>query len=413
MHNGTNGSSRRTPHDDRALRGDSRTNGGRSVPLDRSERDDFGDNDFRRGVDRSQPLSSSSSERQQLGQGYGQGSSSGDDREQRYRDQGGNAHNGGYSNSGFGQERYDGPQQGYGREQGYSSSSQRLGQQGLDRGYDDRDHRQGYGMSRDLDDRTSRAGYRLDGDLDRGDVAHRRDAVSFTERDRGGRLDHHGFDDRGIGGPQRSSSSWSGSDSRDHGYGARDQGSASHGSARDRNDGYGASRGVDTDNSTRWSQSSSTTPRYPSGPKGYQRSDDRIKEDVCDRLAAMGDLDSSEVEVSVSGGEVTLTGTVPVRAMKYRCEQTCELISGVKEIVNHIRVNDRARSSNDNARSSNESARQSSSSSSNGASDSATGSTMNANANNKAAGTTTSTARSDSGKADGKSDDSTGGHRRQ
>jgi len=431
MHNGTpHASSRRSFNDDeRSMRGDGRTNGGRSAPMDRGDRDDFGDNDFRRGADRSQSLSSS--ERQQFGQGYGPGSygpAFGDDRgDDRHRDQGGFANNGGYTNSGFGQERYDGPrqshgreqgrEQGFGREQGYSSSNQGVGQQGFDRGYSDRgdrgsfdrgmsnEHRHGYGMSRDLDDRSSRAGYRLDGDLDRSDVSHRRDAVSFTERDRSDRQDHHGFDDRGIGAPQRS---WSQSNGDQQRYGSREQ--------------HGSSRGVDTDNSMRWSQQSqsqsSSSTRYPSGPKGYQRSDERIKEDVCDRLAAMGDLDSSDVEVAVAGGEVTLTGTVPVRAMKYRCEQTCELINGVKDIVNQIRVSDRARGS-DSSRSQHGGHSSQSSSASTGASDSATGSTMNANANNKAPGTTTSTARTEGnneskteGKADGKNEEGSNGSRR-
>src|SRR5687768_5171077 len=33
------------------------------------------------------------------------------------------------------------------------------------------------------------------------------------------------------------------------------------------------------------------------GPKGYQRSDERIKEEVCDRLTADPDVDALEIEV--------------------------------------------------------------------------------------------------------------------
>ena len=49
------------------------------------------------------------------------------------------------------------------------------------------------------------------------------------------------------------------------------------------------------------------------GPKGYTRSDDRIREDVNDRLSDDPFIDASEVEVSVSSCEVTLSGTVDSR----------------------------------------------------------------------------------------------------
>ena len=78
--------------------------------------------------------------------------------------------------------------------------------------------------------------------------------------------------------------------------------------------------------------------QYPRGPKGYVRSDERIREDVCDELLQMRDLDSSDVEVAVRAGEVVLTGTVPDRSMKYRIEQIADRCAGVVEISNQIRV---------------------------------------------------------------------------
>src|SRR6185369_6685998 len=39
------------------------------------------------------------------------------------------------------------------------------------------------------------------------------------------------------------------------------------------------------------------------GPKGYRRSDERVKEDINDRLSE-GYLDATEIEVQVSSGEV-------------------------------------------------------------------------------------------------------------
>lgn len=78
--------------------------------------------------------------------------------------------------------------------------------------------------------------------------------------------------------------------------------------------------------------------RSTQGPKGYKRSDERIREDVCDRLGQSWDLDSSEIEVSVSSGEVTLTGTVQDRAQKHRAENVADGVSGVGEVHNQLRV---------------------------------------------------------------------------
>jgi osmotically-inducible protein OsmY len=74
------------------------------------------------------------------------------------------------------------------------------------------------------------------------------------------------------------------------------------------------------------------------GPKGYKRSDERIKEDVSDRLMEHPDLDASDVEVKVSKGEVTLSGTVDSRWAKRLAEDLAESSSGVREVMNHLRV---------------------------------------------------------------------------
>src|SRR5882672_6063916 len=46
------------------------------------------------------------------------------------------------------------------------------------------------------------------------------------------------------------------------------------------------------------------------GPRGYHRTDERIHEDVCERLTEHGDLDATDIEVGVTTGEVMLSGTV-------------------------------------------------------------------------------------------------------
>jgi osmotically-inducible protein OsmY len=74
------------------------------------------------------------------------------------------------------------------------------------------------------------------------------------------------------------------------------------------------------------------------GPKGYQRSDARINEDVCDRLCDAPDIDATNIEVKVDKGEVTLTGSVSDRADKRRAEDLIENVSGVREVHNNLHV---------------------------------------------------------------------------
>jgi len=76
------------------------------------------------------------------------------------------------------------------------------------------------------------------------------------------------------------------------------------------------------------------------GPKGYTRSDDRIRDDVSDLLTDNARLDASDIEVAVSGAEVTLTGTVNQRGDKRLAEDLADSISGVKHVQNNLRLKD-------------------------------------------------------------------------
>ncbi|QCB55697.1 BON domain-containing protein [Sphingopyxis sp. PAMC25046] len=73
------------------------------------------------------------------------------------------------------------------------------------------------------------------------------------------------------------------------------------------------------------------------GPKGYIRSDERIREDVNDRLTEDVWIDASEIEVSVADGEVTLAGTVEDRRSKRRAEDLADDVTGVKHVQNNLR----------------------------------------------------------------------------
>jgi len=74
------------------------------------------------------------------------------------------------------------------------------------------------------------------------------------------------------------------------------------------------------------------------GPKGYVRSDERIRELVCDDLMDDPWLDASRIEVAVKDGEVTLSGSVEDRDAKRLAEDVAEHTGGVKHVQNNLRV---------------------------------------------------------------------------
>ena len=92
-------------------------------------------------------------------------------------------------------------------------------------------------------------------------------------------------------------------------------------------------RGEGPHDDDRWSG-----PYAGRGPKGYRRSDERIHEDVCERLTEHPAIDASDIEVSVTDSDVTLTGRVESRAVKHLTEVMVETVSGVKEVHNQLRV---------------------------------------------------------------------------
>lgn len=74
------------------------------------------------------------------------------------------------------------------------------------------------------------------------------------------------------------------------------------------------------------------------GPKGYQRSDERLKEMIFERLMADASIDAEEVTIDVKDQAVTLTGTVADRAEKYHIEEIVDSCGGVAEINNQLKV---------------------------------------------------------------------------
>jgi BON domain len=74
------------------------------------------------------------------------------------------------------------------------------------------------------------------------------------------------------------------------------------------------------------------------GPKGYKRSDVKIKEDVSEALYRNTAVDASEIEVFVNEGSVTLKGTVTTRDQKKMAEYAVEHLAGVIDVFNELLV---------------------------------------------------------------------------
>src|SRR5688572_10011015 len=74
------------------------------------------------------------------------------------------------------------------------------------------------------------------------------------------------------------------------------------------------------------------------GPRNWRRPDQRIHEEVCERLTADPFVDASDIEVEVDGGEVHLRGTVGERWIKRRAEAVAEAVHGVADVYNEIRL---------------------------------------------------------------------------
>ncbi|MGQ4659941.1 BON domain-containing protein [Lysobacter sp. F6437] len=148
-----------------------------------------------------------------------------------------------------------------------------------------------------------------------------------------------------------------------HGLGGSAYTPGSHGfggyPGRQQGEGYGSSSGYGdpyaesyVDHSANRAQPyavpGDTQPRYGGpgrqrsyagvGPRNYSRSDERITEDLCERLTHDPDIDASDIEVRVASGTATLEGTVGQRWMKHRAEDLADGCSGVRNVENRIQV---------------------------------------------------------------------------
>lgn len=74
------------------------------------------------------------------------------------------------------------------------------------------------------------------------------------------------------------------------------------------------------------------------GPKGYSRTDEQLKEEICRKLYEHPEIDASDVTVEVKGGELMLTGTIDSRHARDLIEDEADRVMGIKEVNNQIRI---------------------------------------------------------------------------
>ncbi|MBN8610562.1 MAG: BON domain-containing protein [Deltaproteobacteria bacterium] len=234
------------------------------------------------------------------------------------------------------------------------------GQLGPDRDFDRSSP--SYGGQSDRDSRMESRGHdRGEGNYSFGEDRFGADR-SVSQGQRFGRDDARGSMDRWQGGRdgyrmQGSSDGWQ--RGRSGGYGPQPQQSygrrGTQGYGMTSSEGFGAQHGFGSQESYGregsqgygmgayegfgWQQSLGRQDSMKSGkaPKNYTRSDERLREEVCDALANSGH-DWSDVEVTVSNGEVTLTGTVSDRSEKLQAEHMADRVRGVNEVTNQLKI---------------------------------------------------------------------------
>lgn len=193
----------------------------------------------------------------------------------------------------------------------------------------ERQHGSDWSPGGDYDDRNQMGGY-------------------ASEGDRFGGLDEHRHRDRYAGQGGRYGAAMAGEmyRARDP-YHERDYGYGAYGDRRRRSqEGYGEDRSFwdrASDEVASWFGDDEAEQRRRMdhrgrGPRGYVRSDERIREDVHDRLTDDWRIDASDIEVEVANGEVTLNGEVYSRGDKRLAEDIVEDVSGVTHVQNNLRV---------------------------------------------------------------------------
>lgn len=80
---------------------------------------------------------------------------------------------------------------------------------------------------------------------------------------------------------------------------------------------------------------------FGKGPRNWKKSDERIKEEICEALYYDRFVDASDIDVSVEDGVVYLRGWVESRDAKREAEKCIEDVVGVFDIRNELHMRNR------------------------------------------------------------------------
>jgi osmotically-inducible protein OsmY len=173
-----------------------------------------------------------------------------------------------------------------------------------------------------------------------GDQDHDSQRGGYPRQQPSGYPDYSTPQNTGYGGRSPQSRGYQGQ-RNDYGYGTQDRGNidsvldrdwSSYSGNRSESAGsrygnqYGPGRGYQQQQGTR-----------RQGPKGYQRSDDRIREQMVERFME-SDVELQDVECDVKDGIVSLSGTVKSRHCRHELENIADSVWGVKEVNNNIKI---------------------------------------------------------------------------
>lgn len=77
------------------------------------------------------------------------------------------------------------------------------------------------------------------------------------------------------------------------------------------------------------------------GPKNWQRTDERVLEDINEALTRHPAVDATDVEVQVANGEATLTGVVGSRQEKRIAGDCAWQVAGIRDVHNQLKIQPR------------------------------------------------------------------------
>lgn len=82
-------------------------------------------------------------------------------------------------------------------------------------------------------------------------------------------------------------------------------------------------------------------PHAGRGPRDWRRTDEWIREDVCQWMSDDPRLDAREIDVRVQDGDVTLDGRVADRGARRLAEDIAAAVPGVRDVFNHLKTTER------------------------------------------------------------------------